>query len=434
MFRGNLHEFDGEMLTVKMIAGKVKLAPSTLYKYLNQGMSLYDSIEAGKKQSERVFKSRKTTNNRTAKKYSWKDKMLTVLEIAEIEGISSEPIYRRLKKGMSLIDAINEIKSNISTKYPFLGTKLSRYQLERLTGVSRSYLITNLLDDIEYTEEQVMDILDSYKKQEILMYGEETLLTYCIRNNYNYYILYRLIKDKGYTEAEAVSLYTNPNYEIKEKSDTLMYGEETLRAYCIRMKYNYNSVYYGINVLGCTIDESISRYLEVGQTSNPNYKYIVGNVLLSHFLLKMGIDDRYVLLKMREGKSVECAIIDAIFLSNEEYGTKPHRNRLRAIYSEIRDISELKEINIKYSLTTEDIDFITIKNELIQKVLIQLKLYKAISELRETISMTKFVKMFTDLGFTIQELLLFVEELYNGFEEQEEIKQSPLKYIWYKGM
>ena len=52
-----LYPFEGEMLSAKVIAGRVELAPSTLYKYLKQGYSLHDSIALGKEQSARIFKS-----------------------------------------------------------------------------------------------------------------------------------------------------------------------------------------------------------------------------------------------------------------------------------------------------------------------------------------------------------------------------------------
>ena len=80
-----LYPFEGEMLSAKMIAGRVNLAPSTLYKYLNKGYSLQESINLGKSQSYKIFKSKPKTNNIKAKTYTYKDYgELTVEQICSL--------------------------------------------------------------------------------------------------------------------------------------------------------------------------------------------------------------------------------------------------------------------------------------------------------------------------------------------------------------
>lgn len=435
MFKGNLHEFNGNMLSVKVIAGKVDLAPSTLYKYLNRGLSIYEAIEEGKKQSQKVFGKRKKTNNTKAKKYEWKSKMMTIPEIATLEGISAEPIYRRMKKGMSLQLAVSEIKNNIATKYPFLGSQLSKYQIEKLTGLPKSYLDKKLLDNTQYTEQEVIDILDSYQRPEVLMYGEETLFVYCIKNNYNYFDIYNLIKNEKITVEEAVAIYTDPSYSKRKKSETIMYKGMTLRTYCINNKYNYNSIYYSIKVLGYSVEEAVDKYLLYGQTSNISYRYMTGNILFYHFLIKMKIDDRYVFMRMSEGRSEEEAIIDAIFLSKQDYKNRKERNKLRTIYGELSDISELEFIKDKFSLSDEDIQFILDKHKMIENILFQLRLYIEISRLRVDISIVDFAKKFIKSGISLTELLDVVENLFDEFDEIEKpSSEAELKYIWHKTM
>jgi hypothetical protein len=435
MFSGKLYEFDGQLLSVKTIAGRVNLAPSTIYKYLNQGYTIYDSIDYGLKQSKKVFKNTNKTNNRKTNKYLWNNEMMSVPEIAVHEKISPEPIYRRLKKGLSIKEAVAEVKKNVAPKYPYLGQKITKYQLEKLTGVPRWHLDKYLLDNSEYTEQEVIKTIDSYKKSEILMYGSESLLMYCMRMNYNYDIIYNSIKRNSLTVDEAVRIYIETADTIVKPAETLMYGNETLKSYCIKMKYNYNTIYYGIKVLGYTIQDSINRYLEFGQTSNPNFNYLIGNVLLSHFLIKAGIDDRYVLNKMRSGRNMEEAIIDAIFLSRQDYKSNPHRRKLRTIYSELNSLSELSLIKDKLLLSNDDIDFITNKDKQVQDVLLKLKLYNLIGCLRRTASTSEFAQLIAKSGISVAELLVFKEELFEGFDKIEEPKKgSQLQYIWYKGM
>jgi len=193
MYKGKLYEFEGEMLSAKVIAGKVELAPSTLYKYLKQGFSLYDAIEEGKKQSQKVFKTKPKTNNRIAKKYPYLDGLYTVEEIASMENISEEPIYRRLKKGMTVKDAVESIKKNISKKYPFRKGFYSIYKISLVTGVPKYFLESKLDPDREYTEEEIEKLVSSYNR-EVLMVGSITLFRYCLENQYNYNAIFHYIK------------------------------------------------------------------------------------------------------------------------------------------------------------------------------------------------------------------------------------------------
>ena len=162
---GQLYEFEGELLSVKTIAGKVELAPSTIYKYLKEGFSLYDAIAIGKEKSKTVFKNNPKTNNRTAKKYPYDGGYYTVHELAQLEGISEEALYRRLSHGMTPERAIREIKKNIAIKYPFRGNFFSTYKIAMITGVSMNYLGKNLNPDKTYTENEIEDIISSYGRR-----------------------------------------------------------------------------------------------------------------------------------------------------------------------------------------------------------------------------------------------------------------------------
>jgi len=381
MAKFGLYEFEGEMLSAKTIAGRVSLSPATIYKYLGEGYTIYEAIELGKKNSAVVFKNRKKTNNRNPKKYLYKDGVLmTVEEISELEGISKDALYVRLKQGLPLEEAVAEIKRNIAPKFPYLGGMYSKWMLARLTGVSKHYLKEQIDDSKKYTEEEIKRIIEAYKSPEINMY-------------------------------QGMSLYQ----------------------YCVKMRYNYNVIRYSMKAYGLTAEEAIEQYLLCGQRVRFSHKYLLGDILLYHFLMKMQIDCGYVTDKIRKGRSETDAIVDAIFLNNENYKNRSTRTKLRAIYGQIKSIQQLFSIQSIYGLDAEDINFLRTKFIRAQDVLEQYKLFSIVAT-AQAIDNTDDLKDFlSSVDVTIEELSDIKEELLEGFVKIDYYtKGKQIKYIWHK--
>lgn len=373
MYTGKLYEYEGKLLPVKTIAGLVQLAPSTLYKYLNQGFSLYDAIAEGKKKSKVVFKNREKTNNRVAKKYLYQGKMLTVIEVSDLEEISSESLYRRLNKGMSIDEAVQSIKNNISKKYSFRGQKISVYKMSLLTGVPKYYLMQNIDLDKEYTEEELERIISSYKKN-ILMVGDITLFQYCIKN-----------------------------------------------------QLNYNVIFYNIKKRGLSIEDAIFDYVNSGQRDYFSYSYTLGNVLLFHFFIKERLNDRYIQDRMQKGDSVEKAIVACIFLEGENYANRNIRNELFSKYWNLGLERFLKE-----NYSAEDKKFVTTKHFLSEAVLKKYHLYQAYSLLSLEVSSEDRKELLNRLNLTEQDLIDCADDMFEGFVERTPSTKEiePLFYTW----
>jgi hypothetical protein len=381
MSKGVLYGYGGEMLSVKTIAGRVSLAPSTIYKYLKMGYSITDAIELGKAQSNKAFKYRKKTNNRTSKTYPYKDNpSMTVEEICSLEGISTVPLYRRLKKGMTPEEAVIDIKNNIATKFPYLGGHYSKWQLERITGATRWYLDRNIDDNKEYTEEEITSIIDSYKQQYVCMY-------------------------KG------MSLYQ----------------------YCVQMRYNYNVIYYSMKAYGWDAEKAISQYVLCGQASRFAHKYALGDVLLYHFLIKMNMEDRYVMDRIRKGRTEEEALIDAVFLNREQYKSRTIRHRLRVIYGEIQSLDDVDLIKKTCDLDEDDIKFLTSRAHRVEEIITQYRLFSVVSAAQASDNTHELQLLLSSMSMTIEDLNKLKEELLEGFVERTESGYSDeIKYIWRK--
>lgn len=376
-----LYPFEGEMLSARAIAGRIDLAPSTLYKYLKKGYSLQESIDLGKAQSVKIFSSKPKTNNVQANTYPYKDYGdLTVEQICALEKISKEPLYRKLKKGLTPEEAVDIIKGNIAKKYPYLGSFYSKWQLSRFTGVSKWYLDKSLLDNKEYTEEEVTSIIDEYKSQDVCMY-------------------------------QGVSLYQ----------------------FCCQNSYNYNVIYYNMKKNGLTPEESIDQYLKCGQATRFRYKYALGDVLLYHFLIKMNLEDRYVMDRIRKGRSEEDAIIDAIFLNRETYKTRTIRNRLRAIYSQCNSVDELTKLKAIYHLDDEDLEFINKKAYRVEEVLSKHRMFYILSLIQATGITDEIRNILVEFNVDTDELVEIQRELLDGFAEITDIShKGQIKYVWHK--
>lgn len=420
MYKGKQYEFEGEMLSIKMIAGKVELAPSTLYKYLNQGFSLYDAIEEGKKKSEVVFKNKPKTNNRLAKKYPYLDGMYTVSEVATMEEISEEPIYRRLNSGMTMKEAVESIKKNIAKKYPFKGGFYSVYKISLVTGVPKSFLSQKLDPDKEYEEKEIEKIVSSYTRN-VLMVGDITLFQYCLQNQYNYSAIFHAIKEKGYTPEEAISNYLN------NKKDFIMVGDISLSDFCIQNQYNYDSIYYSMKVKGYPLEDAVKHYIEEGQGNINSYSFLAGDILLSHFCIKERLDVRYILDRIRKKDTIEEAITACIFLSKEDYATRDIRNKLYAGYKQLG-----YEGMMQQDLSDEHKDYLTKKHHKTLDILKKYRLYQALSLLTSDLSKEDRALVLERLSLTEEDLWNCEEELFDGFSEREMSVHgfNSVSYVW----
>ncbi len=373
MFQGKLYEYDGQMVSIKVIAGKVHLAPSTIYRYLNKGLTLDQAIHEGIIQSSKLFQNRTKTNNMIAQKYPWKGGEYTVAEIADMEGISREPIYRRLKDGVSLTEAVSSIKSHVSDKYPFMHKMVSLYRISLITGVPKSYLMKYLTKDREYKEEEVMSIVDSYQKPPILMVGSESLVRYCINHQINYNVIYYLIKSRS-----------------------------------------------------MTVENAISYYQVHGQGKGLRYQFVLGEVLLYHFLILEKIDSRYTSDRMNKGDSEIEAIQAAVFLSKEDYKTRNERMKLYRLYQQY-GIDAILQI----PLEEEDQNFIREKHERIEKVLYDYRIFEVMELLPTAQSEEERKYLLDSVGLTLEDILEKNEQLLTQFEEIHSRKENEqIRYIW----
>lgn len=368
-----LYPYHDSVLTIKEFSIKTGKKYKTVAYKLSKGMSL-EEIENEPKERH--------TNNKIPKTYFWIDGVKTIVEIAELEKIDPSNLYRHLNKGESINAAITNIKNNQSKKFPYQGKKLSRYEILKLNPDVSNYKLYQLLrDDKEYTEKEVLDIL-------------------------------ALCPKKDYYQVGNISLYQ----------------------YCIEQKYNYMPIYYLIKVRGYSVDEAISIYKETGQDDPTIKENVVGNVLLNHFCIMEQLAPSYIYYYLQKGFSLEDAISICCFNSRQNYRTREIRLILFTIYQTWSKL--LPDERIKFELciglSSEDIAYmksceIRIKQAMKDYELLILAYYLDLAVEDEQVS-----KILHETNMTLESAIEFLSKIYDNFELIDPDAKGPLKYKWKK--
>ena len=133
---------------------------------------------------------------------------MTVVEIANLEEIDSSNLYRKLKKGLSIKEAVASIKGNKPILFPYKGNMCTRNEmlLDDPT-ISPDKLYKELKDTSLYTEEEVRNIINRCRRTMYYYYNGVSLYQYCIENQCNYYVIRNLIISQGLNVQQAIDLY-----------------------------------------------------------------------------------------------------------------------------------------------------------------------------------------------------------------------------------
>lgn len=170
-----------------------------------------------------------------------------------------------------------------------------------------------------------------------------------------------------------------------------------------------------------------------GQVSRFSHKYALGDILLYHFMMKMHIDDRYVMDRIRKGRTEEEALVDAIFFNRENYKNQNVRKRLRAIYDEIGDITDLVALQTALGLDDDDIEFLNQKSLSASKVLTQYHLFFVHALIQGASNIDEVNEILQKEHLTYEQFNELYDELLDGFVPRDEnLAQDGIKYIWRK--
>lgn len=254
--RGELIEYNGEMLTLNAIAVKENVSRQTLTDWYKRTNNIYEAV--------------KLTKSAQAKRNGnilYKGKLMSALSITNLEGIKRDT----LKEFYELYDNIN--KAVFLTKESQKRRRQALYKNNptSIESFSKYYKISVLklneliesglsLDDIEKQIEK-----NNKPHREITMYNGQSLYQFCLDHGYNYWVINHIIN-----------------------------------------KYNK------------TVEEAINEYVLNGQQIPTKWIYEKYNILFKHLMLKFSFDsNRVIKIIKEENCDIAYALIKLIFISDK---------------------------------------------------------------------------------------------------------------------
>lgn len=213
------YTFQGELCTVEEVAKSFGIDRVSIYKYLNQGYQLETAIEY-------ILKNKQMKYSPTQKKkveiktYFYQGKTRTIQEIAKQEKVSTSSLYQRLRDGLDLQQAIQEIKKN----------QQIRHLTDRLLTQKAAYF----------------------------KIGEISLYQYCINQGYNYRSVVERIYKKKYTPEEAVEEYIEEGQDTRQKWK-YSHGQVLLQHLLLKYQLNASYVLTLMKEHNWTVEEAIPK-------------------------------------------------------------------------------------------------------------------------------------------------------------------------------
>ena len=366
MHQLKLYPYQGQMISIPSFCKETGKSKSNVYEQIRKGRTL-DDIALG-------IVPKRHTNNRTPITYLWKGSLKTIKEIATLEKIDASNLYRRLQNGEDIVTAIARIKASQPKLFPYQGRLVSRKTiLKENPDLSKEKLYILLSDADEYSEEEVLDIL-------------------------------ALCPRKDYYQYEGMSLYR----------------------YCLLKQYNYTTIYYLIKRKGYSIEEAIQEYLLFGQGDPKKGHYFVGDILLSHFCIMESLPISYIIYYLEKGFSFEEALKKCIFNSGESIINKTRRQFLCDIY----DVWAKDEEKNAYNLSNDDVAFLKLCQERLQKALRDYELLQLAYHLDTSQIDDNVLAFLTNNALSHKDALHLLDKIYGQFETTT--SSSVVKYKWHK--
>lgn len=241
------YTFEGEPCTVEKIADRFKIDKASIYHYLKQNYSIEEAIDI-------ILKNKQTKYSPTFRKkieiksLVYCGKQMSVTEIAKQECISISSIYRRMREGQPLEEAIQDIKK-----------------------IQKARRITETL--LDHKTKYVIDDVSLYQ--------------YCIEKGYNYRSIVGKIQKDHLTPEEALESYLTDG---QKGSMPWKYqqGQVLLTHLLLKYQLNANYVMAQMRKHNWTIEEAIPKAVFSRQSAE--YNFWEGNYLYEVYELLLTLD------------------------------------------------------------------------------------------------------------------------------------------------
>ena len=299
--RGRTYEFNGEKLTMAAIATKEKLGKTQLGEAYKKTGDIYEAV--------RICKENQNKRKESVQYVEYNGETLSIKAIAQKEGIVPSSLKKSFNKTNDIYEAVKtckEAKTVFHGSIEYNGEMLSLKEISQRVNIPHTTLTSryketgNIYKAVFICQSVTAERERRKAKVDTKKYGEISYYDLSLILGIKYGELKNFL-DKGYTAEQIANMNLRPTLHrsVTSRVDTKLLDGQSLREYCVENKLNYACIYRAINTYGKSLDSAVDYYKKYGQQIPSKWIYEKYGVLLKHLLLKDGIDVKNVVEYMR---------------------------------------------------------------------------------------------------------------------------------------
>ena len=404
-------EYNGEVLSLKAISEKEKVKFESLQKnWISSGKNIYEALK-------------KTKESQAERKGNipFRGELLSMSKISEMTGLDRHALSRYYTKTGDIEESIklaqvSKAKQNGTINYK--GELRTITGIAEMEGIKRDTL--KMYYEIYGNIEKAIFITKEgqNKRKQALLSGKKA--SYDELSKYFGISTIKLEKmlEEGYSP-EQIEVKTKKGVK---KEEQLRIDEDSLYRYCIDNSYNYWVINYMIKTYGKTPEEAVKTYLENGQQLPTKWIYEKYDILFKHLMLNYGIDSNRIIKIMKDSNcGIEQALEELVFLTgndNNEYKLA-EISWLKECYSFLKDLSpkELPEAYETLYIDDREMQFLKEKGKKVETITRQLLLFE-FSQIIDEWPEDELNEMMSLYDLTPEEKKTIILDLYSPYKNQ----------------
>ena len=400
--------YHGEVLSLKAIADKEGLKFETLKRFYDENNDIDEAvrlaIEAKLKRTGSIL---------------YQGKLNSFSAIAKMEDIDYKSLASHYNKTKDIDEAIRltkEAKIRQNGDIPYNGTVMTISGIANLEGIKHETLkeYYELYNNID--KAVLITKLAQARRREALLRGKKATYEELARQ-FDMSVIELSEKIDSGSSVEEISKKKKRGVK---KEEQIRVDEDSLYRYCLNHSYNYWVILSIIKDFNKTPEDAIKAYVSNGQKMPIKWIYEKYQLLFKHLMLSFGLDSNRIVKIMKDNDcSIKEAIQRLVFISNNQGLKQVEIDWLEELYSFIKDLSPSDYAKAKetFYITEREEKIIQEKHEIIKKIDRQLLLFEFARVLEEW-TVSDLLEMMELYEVTYEEKQTIVLDLYAPFKNE----------------
>ena len=400
-------EYNGEISSLTAIAKKEDLKIESLQKFYEQANhDIYEAV--------RLTKEAKLKRNGSI---LYNGRMMSILAIANENGLEHHSLgnyYKQTNDIYKAVELTKEAKDRHRGIIEYKGKIMSISGIAELEGI-KALTLKKFYESYKDIEKAVFITKESQlRRKQALLRGKKASYEE-LANEFGISVIELDRKIKS-------GVKLDKEFATPRSKDILKYDEDSLYRYCLDHSYNYWVIRHLIQVYGKEPKEAIKEYVANGQKIPTKWIYEKYNVLFKHLTLKFGLDSNRIIRTMKEYNcGIDAAITRLVIVSNnaDTDFKKAEIDWMEELYSFVEKLSKDEYAQVKYTffITEREEKFIKDKKTIIDSIRRQLLLYE-LSLVIDEWPVSELTEMMELYNISDEERRTIVLDLYAPFEEK----------------